>query len=263
MSTHTAVQQRIVVPPVAELVDSLAKSASAAVVNFERHSSRYVQEEPKQSSTAAPVTPSAWIQDAPTTSPLRKGGSFAIVVLVHAIVLYGISHIAPQLRTETPTPLQVVTVNVPQSDEDTPPPPVPVLRLPELNPPIEPIIDIAVVDSNAITVAARPAEPTTAATTATVGAPKVVSSVEYIREPRAKYPPAARALKQRGTVMLRAMIDSSGHAREVNVHHSSGHRLLDDTARDAVLNALFKPYMENGHSIPVYVFIPIEFGAAT
>jgi protein TonB len=77
----------------------------------------------------------------------------------------------------------------------------------------------------------------------------------------AKYPSAARALKQRGIVTLRALIDVGGHAAEVNVYRSSGYKLLDDAARDAALNAQYKPYTENGRAVPVYVLIPIEFGS--
>jgi protein TonB len=58
------------------------------------------------------------------------------------------------------------------------------------------------------------------------------------------------------------LVDADGHAREVSLQRTSGYRTLDDAARTAVLNALFKPYTENGQSLPVYVLVPIEFGAA-
>jgi protein TonB len=134
--------------------------------------------------------------------------------------------------------------------------------MPTLDLPVVPVdIEIAAPEAVSIAVTSQPAEPA-AAPSAAVGTPKTVSSVEYIREPTVKYPPAARALKQRGTVTVRALIDVNGTAREVNVLRSSNFRLLDDAARTAVLNALFKPYVENGHALPVYVLIPIEFGAA-
>ena len=149
--------------------------------------------------------------------------------------------------------------------KDVPPPPIQLPRLPTFDLPVEPvIIDIAAEpDTTAITVAARPSEPVASAATPAVGTPKTVSSVEYIREPVVKYPQAARVLKQRGVVTLRALIDIEGLAREVDVQTSSGFRVLDDAARTAVLNALFKPYIESGHALPVYVFIPIEFGLAS
>jgi protein TonB len=148
--------------------------------------------------------------------------------------------------------------------KDVPQPQMQLPRMPTFDLPVEPVvIDIADPDTTAITVTTRPIEPASAAATAAVGTPKTVSSVEYIREPLVKYPQAARVLKQRGTVTLRALIDVEGTAREVDVQTTSGYRVLDDAARAAVLNALFKPYIEGGHALPVYVFIPIEFGLAS
>ena len=262
MSTSTVVREHLSLPPVGKLVDSFKESASVALAKFDRQAAN-------DSANEAPVAhspvQSAWMSElsSPPKSRLGKGGTFAIVVLVHVLIIYALSFFKPTFKEEPRALLQVVTIDAPQSAKETPPPPVPVQpRMPDLNLPIEPVIDIAVVDSNSITVAPRPVEQASEAAAAS-GAPKLVSSVEYVREPVAKYPPAARTLKQRGTVMLRALIDTTGHASEVNVHRSSGFRLLDDTARTAVMNALFKPYTENGRSIPVYVFIPIEFGAST
>jgi protein TonB len=210
----------------------------------------------------AAVAP-VWLRPAQLKSTSRFGNStlFAIVVLVHAVAFYVFSHLPQQVTHAIAQPIQVVTLAEPES-KDVPLPPTPLPRMPAFDLPIEPVvIDIATPDTSAITVTARPAEPV-ASNNAAVGTPKTVSSVEYIREPAVKYPPAARALKQHGTVTLRALIDVDGRAREVNVHRSSNFRTLDDAARSAVLNALFKPYVENGHAMPVYVFIPIEFGAA-
>jgi periplasmic protein TonB len=265
MSIHTAVRDSLVIPPVKDFVDSFAESATAAFRTLDRYgeidTSTQRREEVAQAPASAASMASPWNAPAQieTTSRLGKSGAFALVVLVHVVVVYVLSLFAPELRNATVEPLQVVNITAPVSDVDAPPPPVPVLRLPELSAPIEPEIAVEVVATTSITVATRPVEPAPAGAT---GVPKLVSSVEYVREPKAKYPPAARALKQRGTVMLRALVDASGHAREVNVHRSSGHRVLDDAARTAVAQALFKPYSENGNLIPVYVLIPIEFGVS-
>jgi protein TonB len=263
MSSQIALKGNPVSHWVAGLIESPIERASPTAVKFEREPSNSKRDEPLE--IAAPLSEiSTWIQATSTqsSSPIRKGGTFVLVVLAHALLLYALSRIAPEVSDESPPPLQVISIEAPQAARDAPPPPIPLQRVPIVDVPIEPVIDIAVVESNAITVAPSQVEPV-APTPSSIGAPKIVSTVEYIREPIAKYPAAARSLKQRGTVTLRALIDATGHAREVNVHNSSGFRLLDDTARTAVLNALFKPYMENGQSIPVYVFIPIEFGASS
>jgi protein TonB len=260
MNAHATANNRIELPHVKDMVQSISESASA-FANFDSLSAA-----PKQRSAPRLVHVSAptplWMppQSITPASRFRKAAALALVVLVHILGAYALTHLPPQAQDIVAQPLQVALLAAPQSEREQPLPP-PVVQQPSITLPDEPVLlTIAEPSVTAITVETRP-EPA-ASDTSAVGTPKVVSSVEYIREPATKYPPAARALKQRGTVMLRALIDASGHAREVNVHRSSGHRLLDDAARTAVLNALFKPYTENGQSVPVYVFIPIEFGAA-
>jgi protein TonB len=270
MSAHasftTGLNLSPVLTPVGELVDSI-KEGAAALTNFDaklvhhKSKSRAVPElRVSDAPTQAIYVVDAWVP-ATEASRLGKGGMLALVVAVHVLAVVGIASIRDEAKVVEPKALQVAIISAPQSEADVPPPskniPPPVLSLP-----VEPVvIDIALPDSNAITVAARPTEPPPAATAAT-GTPKTVTSVEYVREPQPKYPAAARALKQRGTVMLRVLVDSDGHAREVNLHRTSGHKILDEAARKAVLDAQFKPYMENGHALPVYVLIPIEFSAA-
>lgn len=207
----------------------------------------------------------AYIVDAwtPSTkqSPLGKTGMFALVLLAHVLAIVGIASVRDTVQVIEPQALQIAIVAAPQDKAETPPQPK-IIPPPVLLLPVEPVvIDIALPDSTAITVAAKPVEASLPTSTAT-GTPKTVSSVDYVREPQPKYPSAARALKQRGTVTLRVLVDSSGHAREVNLHRTSGYKLLDEAARKAVLDAQFKPYMENGNALPVYVLVPIEFGTA-
>jgi protein TonB len=201
-----------------------------------------------------------WLVDAAPTSRAKKSGAFLLVVLGHLAFFAIFATVRSSPPPAALAPAQVVIVSEHHSALDLPKPPPPQLETPQFDVPLVPIVvESIVADNSAITVAQRPPEQSV---TANVGTPKEVSSVEYIREPAAKYPSAARALKQRGTVMLRALIDVEGRAREVKVHRSSGFKLLDDAARNAVFTAIFKPYAENGRSIRVYVLIPIEFGAS-
>jgi protein TonB len=206
-------------------------------------------------------SPAPWLPQPVTQKSLfGKSGLLIVVVLGHLAAAMLLS-LAPATPMQTVVaPLQVQLLSEPQTEQRNEPPPPVQLQTFDMALPVEPLtIDVATEANNAITVAVKsePAQPTAES----AAQPKLVSSVEYVREPAAKYPPAARATKQRGIVTLRALIDPQGHAREVNVHRSSGFRLLDDAARVAVLGALFKPYMENGRALPVYVLIPIEFGA--
>jgi protein TonB len=212
---------------------------------------------PRVSAASAPWLPTPAVHN---KSLFGKSGLLIAVALGHLAVFLVLSLSPAMPQQAVVAPLQVQLLSEPQTEQRNEPPPPVQLQTFDMTLPVEPLtIDVASDANNAITVAVKsePSQPTAES----AAQPKLVSSVEYVREPAAKYPPAARATKQRGIVTLRALIDPQGNAREVNVHRSSGHRLLDDAARVAVLGALFKPYMENGRALPVYVLIPIEFGA--
>jgi periplasmic protein TonB len=263
MSTQAILNRGMTLAPMHGMVDSLKQSVSA-LANFDGHDAQAKCAAPSQpvaNETGSSITWMPPLAAAPV-SRLRQGGLLAFVVLAHVVAAYVLTHQAPQVASAELQPLQVALFMQPQAQVEQLLPPPPVLQQPTIELPIEPVLfDIAAPDTTAITVAARVTESAPSSSVAT-GTPKTVSSVEYLREPQPKYPPAARALKQRGTVTLRVLVDTEGHAREVNLHRTSGYRILDDAARKAVLEAQFKPYMENGHALAVYVLIPIEFEAA-
>jgi periplasmic protein TonB len=90
-------------------------------------------------------------------------------------------------------------------------------------------------------------------------APKLISTVEYVREPAPRYPPQSRRLGEQGLVVLRVLIDEKGQACSIEIESSSGHVRLDHAAKDAVARAAFRPYVEDGAPRRALVLIPIEF----
>jgi protein TonB len=104
-----------------------------------------------------------------------------------------------------------------------------------------------------------PAPPVVANPDLAVDGPVEISTVEYVRPPEPRYPPASRAAREAGLVLLRVLVDERGRAQDVSVLKSSGHRRLDDAARTAVRRALFKPYVEGGVARAAVVTVPIEF----
>jgi len=86
-----------------------------------------------------------------------------------------------------------------------------------------------------------------------------LSDVAYIEPPAPRYPPQSKHAREEGLVILRVLIDESGHASSVNVYRSSGHPRLDEAARKAVQCAVFKPYRDSGIARAVVAIIPIEF----
>jgi protein TonB len=90
-------------------------------------------------------------------------------------------------------------------------------------------------------------------------APPMVESVEYVRAPAPVYPAESKRKRERGTCVLRVMVDSTGRPAQIQVERSSGYDRLDSAAREAVEKALFHPYEVNGIAKPAQVLIPIEF----
>jgi periplasmic protein TonB len=90
-------------------------------------------------------------------------------------------------------------------------------------------------------------------------APPMVESVEYVRPPAPVYPAESKRKRERGTCVLRVMVDSNGKPAQIEVERSSGFERLDSAAREAVEKAVFRPYEVNGVAQPAQVLIPIEF----
>ncbi|HYJ41412.1 MAG TPA: TonB family protein [Steroidobacteraceae bacterium] len=89
--------------------------------------------------------------------------------------------------------------------------------------------------------------------------PPPMVDVEYVRAPAPVYPAESKRKRERGTCVLRVMVDSSGRPAQIQVERSSGYERLDIAARDAVEKALFRPYEVNGIAQPAQVLVPIEF----
>jgi protein TonB len=106
--------------------------------------------------------------------------------------------------------------------------------------------------------AAAPAVPVAAAPTP--APPRTISSgVEYLQPPRLEYPSISKRRGEEGKVLLRVLVNEKGRAERVEVQQSSNSMHLDEAARQAVLRALFKPYMEDGKAVAVYAIVPIRF----
>jgi periplasmic protein TonB len=162
---------------------------------------------------------------------------------------------APQPRPQPAEPktVPVVKKSVPK------PTPKPIVKhepspkaISEPTPPTppQPPVDAAPPSPPAPAAPAAPAQPAT---------PKIISGVAYINAPRPVYPPLDARMGNEGTVTLRVLINDKGRAEKVDVQKSSGSLRMDDAAREAVMRALFKPYIEDGKAIPVYAIIPINF----
>lgn len=89
--------------------------------------------------------------------------------------------------------------------------------------------------------------------------PKHVSAVEYIHAPQADYPPMARRMGEEGRVVMQVLVNDKGRAEKVEIVKSSGFARLDESAKIALLRALFKPYLEDGKATTVLATASINF----
>jgi protein TonB len=205
----------------------------------------------------------------------RRFAPLAAIVVGHALLFYAInsgmmSKIAVAVMPKVVT---VTFVASPEPLKPAPPPPktVPVVKLtptyippmPQLaTPQVEPTITVAPptprTNQPSTPAVAGPVAPPTPAPAAPA-APKTITGVEYIRAPQPVYPSMARRMGESGVVMLRVLIGEKGQAEQVTIQKSSGSEKLDEAGRQAVLRALYKPYIEDGKAIPVYALVPINF----
>lgn len=74
-----------------------------------------------------------------------------------------------------------------------------------------------------------------------------------------RYPYLARRRGQQGRVILRVRVNAGGDAAAVTIRRSSGYRLLDDAAVDAVGKWLFVPARRGGIAVAGLVDVPVSF----
>jgi protein TonB len=130
-----------------------------------------------------------------------------------------------------------------------------------LVPPPEVVVALEPTDAAiaATAVEAPPSPPSAAVASSGTAVVPEMSDVAYLVQPAPRYPPESRRIHEHGLVVLRVLIDESGHAKAVEIYRSSGHPRLDEAARSAVERAVFKPYMDGGVARASAAIVPIEF----
>ena len=205
-------------------------------------------------------------------------GPIAVVFAAHALLFYVISSGLLARVAEVALP-EVVDVTFVASEPE-PPPPIPptapkTVALAQLPPPVVPpvpMIEVARTTPDAITLPQAAPPPSSApaesprVAVASIPAPpqptgpKTISSgVEYIQAPQPVYPSQSRRMGEQGKVVLRVLVNEKGQADQVLVQHSSGSARLDEAGRQAALRAVFKPHVEDGRPVAVFVIVPLNF----
>ncbi|HEX9751235.1 MAG TPA: energy transducer TonB [candidate division Zixibacteria bacterium] len=74
------------------------------------------------------------------------------------------------------------------------------------------------------------------------------------------YPEIARLTGTEGTVWVQALVDKTGKVRDARVAKSSGSNVgFDEAAVEAALQCIYKPAIQNGQPVAVWVTYPVEF----
>ncbi|HEX6637335.1 MAG TPA: TonB family protein [Steroidobacteraceae bacterium] len=179
-----------------------------------------------------------------------------VTIAVHVVAIIGFMSVRHVTRSEQPpTPIIAEIFEAPRSADEAPP---------LAPPPMQEVVyslptpDVVSIDIESITPPPVTANTITPASMQTAE-PPMVETVEYVRAPAPVYPRESSRRREFGTVLLRVVVDSDGHAAQIRVERSSGYERLDVAARQAVEKALFRPYVVNGIRQTAQVLIPIEF----
>ena len=213
-----------------------------------------------------------------TWKKIKRIGPLGAIVLLHVAFFWALENgLIHQAAQALPKEIIASFITPEKVPEPTPPKPQPAppKTVAIVKKSITPPRPIPVVNNTpsetAISVPTPPPQPpqreepvvAAAPAPAPVAAPAqprtITSGVEYIQPPDVKYPAVSKRMGEEGKSVIRVLINEKGRAERVEVQKSSGSSRLDDAAKQAVMRALFKPYMEDGKALPVFAIVPINF----
>ena len=194
-------------------------------------------------------------QQAPRATLRISGRAVFMAATIGVHLIAAIAFMSIRQERAVPEPEPIMATMMESSNAEVEPPR-------DLTPPPVNVVYSLTVPQELSFESEAPPEVITAAisqTTPQVSAPPMVEAVEYVRPPAPVYPAESKRKRERGTCVLRVMVDSNGRPAQIQVERSSGYERLDSAAREAVEHALFQPYEVNGIAQPAQVLIPIEF----
>ena len=200
-----------------------------------------------------------------------NAGTIVINAGLILLLLVPLANQTPAVRPEQDDAIRIVELHQPrprqepepvpviQQPRPTPRPVVPTLPVPAIAPMVEPAVDtqpgdIAIEPFDAVADAGASLEPVPPASGA---------QLQALLAPPPPYPAQAVRDGIGGVVELEILVDVDGQPLEARVVRSSGHRLLDQSARRTVLTRWkFQPATRNGQPVQALGRVPIEFKLA-
>jgi protein TonB len=194
--------------------------------------------------------------------PTKHMVGLMVVALLHVLIVYalvtGLARKAIDV-IKKPIETKIVEEQKPPPPPETPPPPPPKLATPP--PPFipPPEVQIAVTPPPASTITSVTTKPPPPVATIAPTPPPVahvpvrvapvIDAAHNCEKPA--YPPASQRAEETGTVTLRFYVDEQGHAVKSEVVRSSGHKRLDEAARQGLGLCKFKPGTVDGKAVPM------------
>lgn len=209
-----------------------------------------------------------------------KLGPLGVVLAIHAVLFYFLySGVLTRMVDTTLQQAVMISFVAPLPQPKSPPPAAPkTVPVAKIRPPVLPSVPTPIVQvalqPNVISVTqvAVPVEKAPTPAPAVVSAPAaplssapktITSGVEYIQAPQPVYPPMSKRMGEQGKVILRVLVSETGKPGDVQIQTSSGSARLDEAGRQAAMRAVFKPHLEDGRAVAVYVIVPLNFQLAS
>ena len=221
---------------------------------------------------AAVVLDALPVSTAAEWQPQRRKRLLLPVLGLHVVMAWGLVQMGVVPMPMRPAPVEVRLVTV--EKQRTPPPSTPRQtlepRFPQLTvPPVEvPNVQVAPSPVTAVVAENPPPRPVVSSPAPAPAGPGPIQSgprevsvgaVQYLQAPPIAVPALSRRLGEKGTVVLKVLVDRDGLPRQVVLHQSSGFARLDEQALQAMRAARFKPHTENGEPVEMLVLTPIQY----
>jgi protein TonB len=189
----------------------------------------------------------------------RRGVVFIIVVILHALMGYGLaSGLATKIVQTIIPPVEIAQLDKTKKDEPPPPPP----KMEEVKPFVPPP-EFAAIEAPADTTTAIAAVTTTKAPPPLPPPPKPgtnpIPDARTLKIGSEWYPDQSKRLGEEGTCRVELTVGVDGRVSNAVVKVSSGFPRLDEACIKAVQNARFKPGTEEGRPVPKTVLLPIKW----
>jgi protein TonB len=206
--------------------------------------------------------------------PVRIVALSAAMALNLAVLLIATRPMGAPARPRPEQPAAATLIRWISPPAAVPPPPAIVIKplphllkvVPHSAPKSTPLVVPSIIPTDEGRLAMPPAAPPAAAPTTTApeapsastGKP-VEASLAYRSAPL-QFPIQALREQLHGTVLLRVLVDENGKPLDVVIERSSGHTLLDRSAREQVLASwTFQPAMVDGKAVRAWANVPVSF----